>query len=72
MVELRGITIDYPDNNKRVKIVTRGEKGDDYTTLAFPSSLPLNEGQIRKFLGNHFNEPPGKIVWPPHVKTPGE
>ena len=72
MIELRGIIIDYPGNAERIRLVTRGERGDDYKTLEFPNNLPLNKGQIRTFLGDHFGEPPGKIVWPPHVKIPGE
>jgi len=72
MTELRGITIDTPNGQKRVRLLTRTQKGDDYQTLDFPPGLALNEGQIREFLGHHFHIPPGKIIWPSHIKIPGE
>lgn len=72
MVELRGIVINHKDPVREIKLLIRGERGDDYKYFIFPSTLPLNRGQILKFLGNHFNIPPGEIAWPPHVKIPGE
>jgi len=70
MIELRAIIIDYPGSNKRIRLLTRSERGDDYETLEFPASLPLNRGQIIKFLGDHYGIEPGKIIWPAHIKIP--
>jgi len=72
MIELRGIAIDSPEGVRRVRLTIRSERGDDYETLEFPASLLLNRGQIIKFLGDHYGIEPGKIVWPSHVKIPGE
>lgn len=70
MIELRAITIDYPKGVKRVRLTTRSERGDDYEVLVFPSSLPLNKGQVRVFLGNHYGYEPGHIKWASHVEIP--
>jgi len=72
MIELRAIIIDYPGSNKRIRLLTRSERGDDYETLEFPASLPLNRGQIIKFLGAHYGIEPGTIVCPSHIKIPEE
>jgi len=70
MIELRGIIIDNPQGIRQVRLVTRSGRGDDYETLEFPASLPLNRGQIIKFLGDHYGIEPGKIIWPSHIKIP--
>lgn len=70
--ELRGIAIDCPDGKRRVTIITRGERGDDYSFIVFSSDKPLNRGQIKKIIGDRFDIPPGQVKWPPHVKVPGE
>lgn len=70
MRELRGIVVDMPKGAKKVRLVTRGERGDDYETLAYPSSSPLNFGKIRVFLGTHYGCPPGDIKIPRHIKIP--
>ena len=72
MVELRGIIIDSPEGGRRVRLITRSERGDDYETLEFPADLPLNWGQIIKFLGAHYGIEPGTIVCPSHIKIPEE
>ena len=72
MLQVRGIILDYPHNTQRIKILVAGDTRNDYEWLVFPPTLPLNKGQIRKFLGDHFDIPPGEIAWPPHVKIPGE
>lgn len=70
MIELRGIITHISGGTRRVRLVTRNEQGSNYETLEFPSGLPLNEGQIRKFLGDHYGMEPGHIIWPDHVKIP--
>lgn len=70
--ELRGILIDRPEGKRRVTIISRGERGDDYTVLHFPPDKPLNRGQVKKVIADHFGIPPGQVKWPPHVKVPGE
>ena len=72
MYELRGISVYYVKNQKRITLTTRGPLPDQYKNFVFPTTLPLNRGQIRKFLGDHFGIPPGQVKWPPHVKVPGE
>ena len=70
MIELRGIIINSPVGVCQVRLITRSERGDDYETLEFPANLPLNRGQIIKFLGDHYGIEPGKIIWPSHIKIP--
>jgi len=70
MIELRAIITFISAGTPRVSLVTRSERGDDYETLEFPASLPLNRGQIIKFLGDHYGIEPGKIIWPSHIKIP--
>ena len=72
MREIRGIVIDNPKGVKRVRLLTRGDRGDDYDWQVFPTTLPLKQGQIKKVIADHFKIPPGQIKWPPHVKIPGE
>uniref|UniRef100_A0A6M3IFE8 Uncharacterized protein n=1 Tax=viral metagenome TaxID=1070528 RepID=A0A6M3IFE8_9ZZZZ len=67
MIELRGIIIDSPDGTQRIRLVARSERGDNYTTLEFPSSLSLSRGQLIKFLGETYSLPPGEIRIAPHI-----
>lgn len=70
MIELRGIEVSYSKTGKAIRLITRGERGDDYTTIEYPKGKKLTRGQVMKFLASKFGVEPGKIIWPPHIKIP--
>lgn len=70
MVELRGIEVSYLARAKKVKLVVRGERGDDYTTLTFPAGKPLTFGTILTFLCKKFKCKPKDVRFPEHIKIP--
>lgn len=70
MIELRGISIARTNAGDKIKLTIRGERGDDYTTLTFPSGKPLTFGTILSFLCKHFKCKPKDVRFPEHIKIP--
>lgn len=71
-MEIRAIIIDAPQGTKRIRIMVRGDRGDDYRTLEYPKGGKLNRGQVISFVGKSLGVAPGKIAWPDFLKAPGE
>ena len=72
MIELRGIITDSPEGKKRVRLITRGQRGDDYTTLEYPKGKKLNRWAIISFLAKSLKVKPVDIKIAPHIKIPKE
>lgn len=70
MIELRGIVTSYSGSTKKVRLVVRSERGDDYKTLEYPSSKKLTRGAIISFLSAQTGENKKDIRIAPHVKIP--
>jgi len=70
MIELRGITIDYPEGTKRIRLLTRSEWGDDYRTFEYPGESPLKESDILNFLSLKLKVKKEDIRIASHVKIP--
>lgn len=70
MITLRGIIIDSPEGNKKIRLTVRGDRGDDYTTLKFPSGKPLTFGTILTFLCKKFKVKPKDVMISEHIKIP--
>lgn len=70
MIELRGIAISHSKGGKKIRLTIRGERGDDYQTLTFPTDKPLTKGAIISFLVKKLKVKPKDIKWAEHVKIP--
>lgn len=72
MIELRGIELSWAGNLRKVKLITRSERGDDYKTIEYPKGKKITEKAILKYLAEQLNLPGGKVSIAPHVKIPLE
>lgn len=67
-IELCGI-IQYADEGHRhVEVVVKEGRPDKYKRHRLGVDIKVNRGRIITFLGNFYDVPPGKIVWPAHIE----
>lgn len=70
MVEIKAIIIDFPDGKRRLTVFLWqiGDRAGQF--LVYPSDLPENKGQIKKYVAEKLGIPMSEILWVEGVEVP--
>lgn len=68
--ELKGIALDKPHTNRRIRLFVRGPQIYQFSTFTFPDNEPFNREQILKFIAKQLDISQNEILWPEHIQIP--
>lgn len=69
MIELKGIIEFKNKGHKYLDVVVLEDPFGNFKRHRVGVEVVASSGRIRAFLGQVYNVPPGKIVWPEHIRV---
>lgn len=53
---VRGICVDYPDGNKRVRVMTRNQQTNKRDSFVLPSHLPITKNNLIIYMTDKYGD----------------
>lgn len=67
-IELRAIHKDHPDSVVRLRLSCKNYNRHCYNTFEIPNTTRLNQGQLKKQIGEFYGVSVNKVIIPEFIK----